>query len=55
MATVYCEHGFGPLAPWGLIFLDEETPSTGQEFCWFPTFRKSATDLLNIRPERLML
>lgn len=37
----YCEHGFGPEAPWGLVFQgdDETEPSSiGMDSQWFPTF-----------------
>ncbi|WP_417481683.1 hypothetical protein [Maricaulis sp.] len=36
----YCESGFGPENPWGLIFLtgDEARLSMGMDFGWYPTF-----------------
>src|SRR5262245_14190114 len=33
----YCESGFGPRAPWGLIWLDSEA-SMGADCCWYTTF-----------------
>ncbi len=35
----YCLHGFGPAAPWGLIFTNRESPpSTGTSDGWYPRF-----------------
>ena len=36
----YCEHGFGPRSPWGLVFLkgDESQTSIGMDCSWFTTF-----------------
>jgi hypothetical protein len=37
----YCEHGFGPSSPWGLITLNADDPmdmSIGMDSGWFPTF-----------------
>jgi hypothetical protein len=47
----YCESGFGPKAPWGLIFL--EGSSMGMDSAWFTTFlqayfESSAATLLPI-------
>jgi hypothetical protein len=33
----YCESGFGPKAPWGLIFLEQDS-SIGMDSSWFTTF-----------------
>jgi hypothetical protein len=48
----YCEHGFGPRSPWGLVFLEAEgRPSIGMDCSWFTTFlhaffeSAAATDL----------
>jgi hypothetical protein len=49
----YCEHGFGPRSPWGLVFLtrDEARTSIGMDSSWFTTFlqaffeSQAATDL----------
>jgi hypothetical protein len=37
----YCENGFGPSSPWGLVSLasdDEKHMSMGMDSGWFPTF-----------------
>jgi len=36
----YCEQGFGPRCPWGLVWLDGDgrQMSIGQDCGWFPTF-----------------
>lgn len=36
----YCEHGFGPRSPWGLVFLegDEGRTSMGMDCSWYTTF-----------------
>ena len=54
IGIVFCEHGFGPLSPWGLIRIDEEKPSMGQDSGWFRTFREAAADVLDIPVERVM-
>lgn len=49
----YCEHGFGPRSPWGLVFLsgDEMQMSIGMDCSWYTTFfqtyfeSKATTDL----------
>jgi hypothetical protein len=49
----YCEHGFGPRSPWGLVFLegDEGRTSIGMDCSWYTTFlqaffeSQAATDL----------
>jgi hypothetical protein len=49
----YCEHGFGPRSPWGLVCLDgdEWRMSIGQDCSWYTTFLQAffesmaATDL----------
>lgn len=54
LAIVYCEHGFGPACPWGLIRMDEDTPSMGQDSGWSSTFLEAAAEILDLPPERLM-
>ena len=51
----YCEQGFGPAAPWGLISTrrDELPPSMGTSDGWFPRFldaffESKASTALNI-------
>ncbi len=36
----YCEQGFGPERPWGLLWIGDppRTRSMGQDSGWFPTF-----------------
>jgi len=36
----YCEHGFGPRSPWGLVFLegDDALTSIGGDDAWYTTF-----------------
>ena len=34
-AVAYCEFGFGPSNPWGLIFLEGEIMSMGMDSGWF--------------------
>lgn len=49
----YCEHGFGPRSPWGLVFLESEEgrTSVGMDCLWYTTFlqaffeSQAATDL----------
>jgi hypothetical protein len=31
----YCEQGFGPSHPWGLVSLSDEHTSIGPDFCWY--------------------
>ena len=31
----YCEEGFGPRCPWGLMFLSGEYLSMGADYCWY--------------------
>jgi hypothetical protein len=48
---VYCDKGFGPKSPWGLITTGETCPSMGMDSGWFRRFMDayldsfSATDL----------
>jgi hypothetical protein len=41
----YCEDGFGPASPWGLVFLSGEYMSIGMDAAWYPrledAFRES--------------
>jgi hypothetical protein len=37
-AITYCEDGFGPRSPWGLVFLAGEHLSMGMDSQWFTTF-----------------
>ncbi|MEQ9506651.1 MAG: hypothetical protein RLO80_10315 [Hyphomonas sp.] len=37
-SMAFCEHGFGPRSPWGLLFLTGENMSIGMDSQWYPTF-----------------
>jgi hypothetical protein len=47
---VYCEQGFGPKCPWGLVWLREAVPTMGQDSSWFPSLSEAAADLLDMPP-----
>ncbi len=49
----YCEMGFGPKNPWGLVMLGAPIPAMGQDSAWFPTFREAAADILDLPPASL--
>lgn len=34
----YCEYGFGPRSPWGLVFLEGKMTSIGMDCGWYTTF-----------------
>jgi hypothetical protein len=34
----FCEQGFGPACPWGLVSLHDTKPDMGQDSGWFTTF-----------------
>lgn len=40
---VYCEEGFGPKHPWGLVFACA-VPAMGMDSGWFPTFLQAFGD-----------
>ncbi len=44
-AIAYCEQGFGPADPWGLVTLDSPAPTIGMDSSWYSTledaFRQS--------------
>jgi hypothetical protein len=43
---VYCEHGFGPLSPWGLVFATphQGRRSMGMDSGWFRSFMDAFWD-----------
>lgn len=43
---VYCEHGFGPLSPWGLVFATphQGSWSMGMDSGWFRSFMEAFWD-----------
>lgn len=45
-AIAYCEHGFGPKNPWGLLFLLPSGPcsSMGMDSSWFSHFDECIKD-----------
>ena len=43
-AIAYCEHGFGPEYPWGLLFLDGEPSSMGMDSGWFVSLGEAVRD-----------
>lgn len=40
-AITYCEFGFGPTSPWGLLFLTAENTSMGMDCGWYDRFLKA--------------
>ncbi len=46
VGIAYCEEGFGPAHPWGLLFIRDGQPSgsMGQDCAWFSTFLEAAFD-----------
>jgi len=40
-AIAYCEQGFGPANPWGLVFLSGEHMSIGMDSGWFSTLESA--------------
>jgi len=38
---VYCEHGFGPATPWGLLFLRGKNLSMGMDCNWAETLEEA--------------
>lgn len=34
-AIAYCDQGFGPTAPWGLLNLESEFNEMGPDSCWY--------------------
>ncbi|HEV7693542.1 MAG TPA: hypothetical protein VGO52_22095 [Hyphomonadaceae bacterium] len=44
----YCEQGFGPKMPWGLVFLDGPHMSIGMDSGWFRTFLQAYFDSMAV-------
>jgi len=40
-AVAYCEQGFGPNYPWGLIFIEGEVMSLGMDSGWFASLEEA--------------
>lgn len=43
-AIAYCAHGFGPRAPWGLLFLTRHL-SMGMDSAWFSSLEDAVRDI----------
>jgi hypothetical protein len=46
IGIAYCEAGFGPWRPWGLVFLSEPSMSIGMDSGWFASLEEAARDLV---------
>lgn len=49
VGIVFCESGFGPRCPWGLVWFHDAVPAMGQDSGWFSTFHEAAADMLEFR------
>jgi len=47
VGIAYCEAGFGPQAPWGLVFLSGPYMSIGMDSGWFTSLEEAARDLVS--------
>jgi hypothetical protein len=45
---LYCDHGFGPKNPWGLIATGESCPSMGMDSGWFDRFLDAYFDSFSV-------
>jgi hypothetical protein len=43
-AIAYCEQGFGPRAPWGLLAMEGPHMNIGQDSGWFTSFEEAMMD-----------
>src|SRR5438105_2570661 len=41
----YCEYGFGPKCPWGLLWLTGTHLYMGDDSQWFPTLEQAVRDM----------
>jgi hypothetical protein len=39
---VYCDFGFGPSCPWGLVFLSKN--NIGADYCWYAHLEDAFAD-----------
>jgi hypothetical protein len=46
----YCQGGFGPSAPWGLIFLSGQLMGIGMDSAWFSTLESAMRDSMAWNP-----
>jgi hypothetical protein len=44
VAIAYCERGFGPKCPWGIVFLSGPHMSIGMDSGWFTTLESAFCD-----------
>jgi hypothetical protein len=52
IGIVYCDRGFGPRCPWGLIWQDQTIPEMGQDSGWFPSLVEAAADIFDVPLEQ---
>jgi hypothetical protein len=50
VGIAYCEFGFGPKAPWGLLFLSGGSNDMGADSGWFVSLEDAAADLFGDMP-----
>ena len=43
-AIAFCEQGFGPTYPWGLLFIDGEHTSMGMDSGWFVNLEEAVRE-----------
>lgn len=46
VGIAYCDQGFGPTHPWGLMFLTGPRTSMGMETSWHRSFEEAYLDML---------
>jgi hypothetical protein len=44
IGVAYCEHGFGPKTPWGLLWLTGRQQSMGDDSGWFTSLKDAVID-----------
>jgi len=44
VGIAYCEQGFGPRCPWGLLWLSGQHLHMGDDSGWFPTLEQAIRD-----------
>jgi len=49
VGVAYCEHGFGPKAPWGLLGLTDNHLHMGDDSAWFPSLEQAVRDMMPVR------
>jgi hypothetical protein len=49
VGVAYCEHGFGPKCPWGLLRLTGHRVHMGDDSQWFPTLEQAVRDMVPVR------